>query len=55
MSDPSLERESILITGASGFLGGLVAATALLRTGADLVLPLRDLAGRDRVVEALAK
>ena len=48
-------RESILITGATGFLGGLVAANALLRTGADLVLPLRDLAARDRVLETLQR
>jgi nucleoside-diphosphate-sugar epimerase len=51
----SPERESILITGATGFLGGLVAANALLRTHADLVLPLRDPTARDRVVDSLSK
>ncbi len=45
---------SILITGVSGSVGGLVATAALARSDADLVLPLRDLEARPRVLEALA-
>ena len=34
--------EAILVTGASGFLGSLVAAAALRSTDATVVLPLRQ-------------
>ncbi len=45
---------SILITGASGSVGGLITAVALARSDAHLVLPLRDVDAAPRVREALA-
>ena len=43
-------RHAILITGGSGFLGSLVAATALLETDDTIVLPLRGPFTRERVL-----
>jgi nucleoside-diphosphate-sugar epimerase len=48
------DGEAILITGATGFLGGLVVGEALAHTDARLVLPLRDPKAADVVVTRLA-
>lgn len=50
----SANDEGILITGATGFLGGLVVADALARTDAPLVLPLRDPNAAEAVATRLA-
>jgi nucleoside-diphosphate-sugar epimerase len=46
--------EAILVTGASGFLGALVAAAALRSTDATVVLPLRQPETSDLVIARLA-
>ena len=48
------DSESILITGATGYLGGLAVATALTRGHERLVLPLRDPTAWDTVVGRVA-
>jgi len=45
---------ALLITGATGFLGGLVVAEALARTDAKLVLPLRDPSASESVLSRVA-
>ncbi len=44
---------AILITGGNGFLGSLVAATALAESDATIVLPLRPPCTRERVLAAI--
>ncbi len=46
--------DAILITGATGHLGGLVAAEALVQSEAELVLPVRRAAAAERVTRRLA-
>jgi nucleoside-diphosphate-sugar epimerase len=46
--------EAILVTGGSGFLGSLVATTALRTTAASIVLPLRAPEAGEAVVARLA-
>jgi nucleoside-diphosphate-sugar epimerase len=46
--------DGILVTGASGFLGSLVATAALRTTAGTVVLPLRQPDARDAIVARLA-
>lgn len=50
----SRSDDAILVMGASGFLGSLVATAALRTTAAVVVLPLRQPEARDAVVARLA-
>jgi nucleoside-diphosphate-sugar epimerase len=45
---------AVLVTGASGFLGRLVAAALLVDTGAEVVLPIRDKHTAEGIAAALA-
>jgi nucleoside-diphosphate-sugar epimerase len=45
---------AVLITGGSGYLGSLVAATALAESDATLVLPMREPHTRESVLAAIA-
>lgn len=44
------DREAILVTGGSGFLGALAAATALAESDATVVLPIREQHTRESVL-----
>jgi len=46
--------DGILVTGGSGFLGSLVATTAIRKTGGPVVLPLRRPEARDEVIAQIA-
>jgi nucleoside-diphosphate-sugar epimerase len=49
-----MSGEAILVTGASGFLGSLVAAEALLESDATVVLPIRQQHTRESVLAPIA-
>jgi len=49
-----MSGEAILVTGASGFLGSLVAAEALLESDATVVLPIRRQHTRESVLAPIA-
>jgi nucleoside-diphosphate-sugar epimerase len=44
------DREAILVTGGSGFLGSLAAATVLAESAATVVLPIREQHTRESVL-----